>query len=66
MSKIKFILQGKTSNSHIYIRLSLSKYVSFKRKTDYLVDFKDWSSSTGFPKPNNPLNKNLKVDLKKP
>jgi integrase len=64
MARIKFILQGKNSNSQIYLRLSISKYVSFKRKTGYSIDYKDWSKSTGFPKPNDPFNKNLKVDLK--
>lgn len=64
MAKIKFILQGKTSNSQIYLRLSFSKYISYKRKTGYSIDHKDWSKSTGFPKTNNPFNKNLKVDLK--
>ncbi len=64
MAKIKFILQGKTTNSQIYLRLSLSKTISYKRKTGYSIDYKDWSSSTGFPKTNNPFNKNLKVDLK--
>ncbi len=64
MAKIKFILQGKTSNTQIYLRLSLSKTISYKRKTGYFVDHKDWSKSTGFPKTNNPCNKNLKIDLK--
>ena len=44
--------------------MSLSKSVSYKRKTGYSIDYKDWSVSTGFPKPNDPFNKNLKVDLK--
>lgn len=65
MSKIKFILQGKSTNVQIYLRLSISKTVSFKRKTGYSIDFKEWSKSTGFPKPNNPFNKNLKIDLKR-
>jgi site-specific recombinase XerD len=64
MAKIKFILQGKSKNTQIYLRLSISKNVSFKRKTGYSIDFKDWSQNTGFPKPNNPISKNLKVDLK--
>ena len=44
--------------------MSLSKSVSYKRKTGYSIDYKDWSVSTGFPKPNDPFNKNLKFDLK--
>jgi integrase len=64
MAKIKFILQSKTSNSQVYLRLSLSKLISYKRKTGYSIDYKDWSISSGFPKTNNPFNKNLKVDLK--
>lgn len=65
MAKIKFILQGKSKNTQIYLRLSISKSVSFKRKTGYSIGVKDWSPSTGFPKTNNPFSKNLKVDLKK-
>lgn len=64
MAKIKFLIQGKTTNAQIYLRLSLSKYISFKRKTGYSIDYKDWSKSTGFPKTNTPFNKNLKADLK--
>jgi integrase len=65
MAKIKFILQGKSKTTQIYLRLSLSKNISFKRKTGYSIDFKEWSQSTSYPKPNNTSNKNLKVDLKK-
>ena len=64
MATIKFILQGKSQNSQIYLRLSIDKKTSFKRKTGYQIDPKEWSVSTGFPKTNNPSNKNLKVDLK--
>lgn len=65
MATIKFILQGKSKTTQIYLRLSLSKNISFKRKTGYTIDSKEWSQSTGYPKQNNTSNKNLKVDLKK-
>ncbi|MFY0603689.1 MAG: phage integrase SAM-like domain-containing protein [Flavobacteriaceae bacterium] len=64
MATIKFILQSKSESSQIYLRLSLNKSESFKRKTGYTINAKDWSSTSGFPKANNPSNKNLKVDLK--
>jgi integrase len=67
MSRIKFLIQGKSNstNTQVYLRLSISKAVSFKRKTGYAIDFKDWSASTGYPKTNSATNKNLKTDLKK-
>ncbi|WP_231517290.1 hypothetical protein [Tenacibaculum sp. 47A_GOM-205m] len=42
----------------------MSKSISFKRKTGYFIDSKEWSKATGYPKTNNLFNKNLKVDLK--
>jgi hypothetical protein len=55
MATIKFILQSKSESSQIYLRLSLNKSESFKRKTGYTINAKDWSSTSGFPKANNPF-----------
>lgn len=62
MATFKFLIQGKSNPTNIYIRLSLGRGKSIKRKTGYLINPKDWST-TGFPKQNSPDNKNLKSKL---
>ena len=64
MATIKFILQSKGTNAPIYLRLSIDRTTSFKRKTGLNIDPNDWSKETGLPKQNNPHNKNLRTDLK--
>lgn len=64
MATIKFILQSKSSNAPIYLRLSIDRKTSFKRKTGLNISPSDWSKETGLPKQNNPSNKNLRTDLK--
>ena len=65
MAKIKFLLQSKSENSQIYIRVSISQKVSIKKKTGFTINSKDWSETTGLPKQNNPENKKLSNNLKK-
>lgn len=65
MAKIKFLLQSKSENSQIYIRVSISQKVSLKKKTGFTINPKDWSDATGLPKQNNPENKKLSNNLKK-
>jgi integrase len=65
MAKIKFLLQSKSENSQIYIRVSISQKVSLKKKTGFTINPKDWSDTTGLPKQNNPENKKLSNNLKK-
>ena len=65
MATIKFILQSKSNNSSIYLRLSLNQHKQIKRKTGLNINFNNWSSSTGLPKQTNPKNKNLTSDLRK-
>ena len=64
MATIKYLLQSKSDNAPIYLRLSLGRGNTIKRKTGLHISFKDWSSSTGLPKQNNPNNKNLTEDLR--
>ncbi len=64
MATIKFILQSKNNPANIYLRLSLDKKTSLKRKTGYLINPKDWSNETSLPKQNDVDLKNLKTDLK--
>jgi len=63
MATIKFIVQGKSDNASISLRLSIDKTKSFKRTTGYSINPKDWSTTTNYPKLNNPDNKNLKTYL---
>jgi len=64
MATIKFILQSKSSNASIYLRLSIDRTTSFKRKTGLSINYNDWSKDTSLPKQNKPYNKNLTTDLK--
>lgn len=65
MAKIKFLLQSKSENAQIYIRVSISQKISIKKKTGFTINSKDWSETTGLPKQNNPENKKLSNNLKK-
>ena len=64
MAKIKFLLQSKSENAQIYIRVSISQNVSLKKKTGFFINPKDWSE-TNFPKQTKPENKLLSTNLKK-
>jgi len=63
MATIKFLLQSKSDNATIYLRLSINKDTSFKRKTGLFVNAKDWITKKGLPKQNTATNKNLTTDL---
>ncbi|MFV5699636.1 phage integrase SAM-like domain-containing protein [Flavobacterium sp. ZT3R17] len=65
MAKIKFLLQSKSENAQIYIRVSISQFVSLKKKTGFTINPKDWSTTTDRPKQNNPENKNTHTNLNK-
>lgn len=65
MAKIKFLLQSKSENSQIYIRVSISRFVSIKKKTGFTINPKDWSETTNQPKQNNPENKITHANLNK-
>ena len=72
MATIKFSLQSKAENSQIYIRVSISKFVSIKKKTGFTINAKDWSpkdkkkgTGTDRPKQNNPENKITHSSLNK-
>lgn len=65
MAKIKFLLQSKSENSQIYIRVSISQFVSLKKKTGFTINAKDWSVITDRPKQNNPENKITHSSLNK-
>ncbi|WP_306426938.1 phage integrase SAM-like domain-containing protein, partial [Flavobacterium psychrophilum] len=52
-------------NSQIYIRVSISQFVSIKKKTGFSINAKDWSVTTDRPKQNNPENKITHSSLNK-
>tara|TARA_R110001632_G_scaffold6324_5_gene25852 strand:+ start:32646 stop:33968 length:1323 start_codon:yes stop_codon:yes gene_type:complete len=63
MATIKFLLQSKSESASIYLRLSINKDTSFKRKIGLSINAKDWIAKKGLPKQNNATNKNLTTDL---
>lgn len=65
MATIKYFLRGKKDNSQIYIRFSASRELFFRRKTDFVIDAKDWSDKTNLPKQTTAENKNLISKLNK-
>jgi len=64
MATIKYLLQSQSGNAPIYLRLSLGRSKSLKRKTGLYIDPKQWSKTTGFPIPKDTENKLLKNKLK--
>ena len=64
MAKTKFLLQSKSENAQIYIRVSISKKVSLKKKTGFFINSTNWNE-TNFPKQTKPENKLLSTNLKK-
>lgn len=63
MATIKYLLQSKNENSPIYLRLSVGRGNTPKRKTGLSINFKDWSFTTDLPKQTSANNKNLTTDL---
>ncbi len=65
MATIKYLIQSKSTSAPIYLRLSINRDKSYKRKTGLFINSKDWSKATGLPKQNNSYNKQLNIDLGK-
>lgn len=65
MATIKFLLQSKKDNSNIYVRYSINRKTILKRKTGFIIDFKDWSEDKSFPKTGKEDLKALKSKLDK-
>lgn len=64
MATIKYLLQSESANVPIYLRLSIAKNKSYKRKTGIFISPRSWSIATGYPKQNDVKNKNLSVKLR--
>ncbi len=66
MASIKFSVLTNSSNSSIYVRLSVNRNINYRILTGLSIDSKLWSKKTGFPTKNNSaVNKNLTTDLQK-
>lgn len=65
MASIKFQILSKSEQSPIYLRLSIRRGNTPRRKTGLVINPKDWSNSKGLPKQNNGNNKNLSSVLRK-
>ncbi len=64
MATIKYLLQSKSENAPIYLRLSLGRNKLYKRKTSLSINPKNWSD-TNQPKQTTAENKNLASKLRK-
>jgi len=64
MATIKYILQSKSENAPIYLRLSLGRSKTVKRKTSLFINPKSWSVKTGLPKQNTSGDKNTTSKLR--
>jgi integrase len=63
MATIKFHLQSTKNPANIYLRLSIDRKNVLRRKSGYIINPKDWSKETSFPKQTDEDLKNLKTDL---
>jgi len=62
MATIKFLLQSKSDNAPIYLRLSVNRGLVIKRKIGLFINPKNWSDK-GLPKQTTSINKNLSTEL---
>lgn len=63
MASIKFLVQSKSEQANIYVRISIERGKVWKRKTGYTVNPKNWSKTKGMPIQKDEVLKNLKADL---
>lgn len=66
MATIKYEILGNAENSPIYLRLSIKRGLTPRRKTGLYINPKNWSGGkkgTGLPKQTISSNKNLTTDL---
>lgn len=65
MATIKFLLRGKTEKTSIYLRLSIGRGNTPRRKTGLFINPKEWNEKISFPKKNTARAKQIKLTLKK-
>ena len=59
MATIKFLLQSTSSTAPIYLRLSLGRNNTLKRKTGFVIDAKAWGKQLERLKQNNSIRQAL-------
>jgi integrase len=64
MATVKFELLNKDENAQIFLRLSVKRGLTPRRKTGKYISYKNWSFDKKLPKQNNPENKTLTIELK--
>jgi integrase len=66
MATVKFRLKSnsKKEQNTIYVYLSNGRGNMFEVKSGFSIEPQDWQVKLGFPKQNNPINKNIHSDLK--
>ncbi len=65
MATVKFLLQSKSSNAPIYVRLSIGRGNTPTRKTGLNCNAQNWSKAKGFPIPKDTDTKKVKANLSK-
>ena len=65
MAKIKFMLQSKSDASNIYVRYSINRTLSLKRKVGLLIDYRDWNPKKEQSDKKHNDAKNLNISLSK-
>ena len=63
MATIKYLLQSKSESSNIYVRFSIDRLTAPKRKTGFIVNPRDWSTTKSQPITKNEDLKSLKFKL---
>ena len=63
MATIKFQLRSKSDPANIYVRLTHDRQINFRRRTGYIINPDNWSSTTNLPKQGDEKLKQLKTDL---
>ena len=63
MATTKFLLQSDSANAPIYLRFSIAKNNTPKRKTREFIDSKLWSKAKGYPNDKDASGKALKARL---
>lgn len=65
MATLKYILRTENENANIFIRYSISRNVRLIKKTNFVIDAKDWSEDKAQPLQRNETLKNLTDKLDK-
>ncbi len=65
MATTRFLLQGKSEKTPIYLRFSVSRGNTPKRKTGLHIDPINWSEKSHLPKQNTAQNKQIRSKLQK-